>query len=217
MRALSLTHPLCSFRLIPLSLSYDAQGRFFVPRDLDHEGLDIVGAASSNNIVTRTLRPLLHCMALPFKFLVRLLGMDRYRATPLFAVLVIIETTDMVFAADSIPAVLSITTDPFIAYTSNIFAVLGLRALYFALAAAMSKFAYLAPALGLILLFIGAKMLLVYVGVHVSIEMTLVVVLGTLAAAVLLSLCSTRRNTPPMGSAAHAPKADAPLSYVTVA
>lgn len=76
----------------------------------------------------------------PFQFVLKLAGYGGYRATPLFAVLVIIETTDLVFAVDSIPAVLSITTDPFIAYTSNIFAVLGLRALYFALAAAVSQF-----------------------------------------------------------------------------
>ncbi len=157
----------------------------------------------------------------PFKLLVHALRMDRYRATPLFAVLVIIETTDMVFAADSIPAVLSITTDPFIAYTSNIFAVLGLRALYFALAAAMSRFVYLGPALGLILLFIGAKMLLVYVGVHLSIETTLVFVLGTLAIAVALSLCAPKRAASPAhGSGANGTggkQQDTTLSFIIVA
>lgn len=94
----------------------------------------------------------------------------------------------MVFAADSIPAVLSITQDPFVAYTSNIFAVLGLRALYFALAAAMTKFKYLGPGLGVILLFIGIKLLLVMVGVHISVEITLLLVLSTLAGSILLSM-----------------------------
>lgn len=83
----------------------------------------------------------------------------------------VIETTDVVFAIDSIPAVLSITSDSFIAYTSNIFAILGLRALYFCLAAAMHMFHYLPLALSFILIFIGAKMLLAFLfGVHISVE-----------------------------------------------
>jgi tellurite resistance protein TerC len=81
-------------------------------------------------------------------------------ATPLFLVLLVIETTDVAFAADSIPAVLAITRDPFIVYTSNVFAILGLRSLYFALAGLMDAFQYLHYGLALILTFIGVKMLI---------------------------------------------------------
>ncbi len=91
------------------------------------------------------------------KFFVR---RDGLFATPLFLVLVVVETTDVLFAADSIPAVLAISKDPFIVYTSNVFAILGLRSLYFALAGMMEAFSYLHYGLALILVFIGAKMLL---------------------------------------------------------
>jgi len=84
----------------------------------------------------------------------------KYIATPLFIVIVVMETTDIVFAVDSIPAILGITTDPFIVYTSNIFAILGLRALFFALAGVMKMFSYLSYGLAVILAFIGVKMLI---------------------------------------------------------
>jgi tellurite resistance protein TerC len=85
----------------------------------------------------------------------------RWTATPLLVALLIVETTDVVFAVDSIPAILAITTDPFLVYTSNVFAILGLRALYFALAGLMSLFTYLTYGLAAILVFVGAKMCLV--------------------------------------------------------
>lgn len=85
---------------------------------------------------------------------------SKYMATPLFIVLIVIETTDVIFAMDSIPAVLAITLDPFIVYTSNIFAILGLRSLYFALSGMMGLFHYLHYGLAAILVFIGVKMLL---------------------------------------------------------
>jgi tellurite resistance protein TerC len=84
----------------------------------------------------------------------------RTMATPLFVVLVVIETTDLIFAVDSIPAILSITYDPFIVFTSNVFAILGLRALYFAIAGIMKLFSYLHFGLAFILVFVGVKMLL---------------------------------------------------------
>jgi tellurite resistance protein TerC len=93
------------------------------------------------------------------KFLVRLADGILY-ATPMLVALVIVEMTDLVFAIDSIPAVLAVTTDPLIVITSNIFAILGLRSLYFLLAGMMEKFHYLKPALIALLIFIGAKMLL---------------------------------------------------------
>ncbi|MBI4299771.1 MAG: TerC family protein [Chloroflexi bacterium] len=92
------------------------------------------------------------------KFFVRRAG--RKSATPLFVALVFIESTDIIFAVDSIPAILAITTDPFIVYTSNVFAILGLRALYFALAGLMRVFHYLNYGLAAILIFVGGKMLL---------------------------------------------------------
>jgi tellurite resistance protein TerC len=85
---------------------------------------------------------------------------DGIWATPLFVVLVVIETTDLIFAVDSIPAILAVTSDPFIVYTSNVFAILGLRALFFALAGAMSLFRYLKHGVSAILAFVGVKMIL---------------------------------------------------------
>ncbi|MGE4056315.1 MAG: TerC family protein [Vicinamibacterales bacterium] len=88
-------------------------------------------------------------------------GRMRWVATPLFVVLLLVETTDLIFAVDSIPAIFAITTDSFIVYTSNIFAILGLRALYFLLAGVIHKFHYLKLGLSAVLVFVGAKMLLV--------------------------------------------------------
>ena len=84
----------------------------------------------------------------------------KFFATPLFVVLLVVETTDILFATDSIPAILAITRDPFIVYTSNVFAILGLRSMYFALAGLMKLFHYLNYGLSVVLIFIGAKMLL---------------------------------------------------------
>jgi tellurite resistance protein TerC len=91
------------------------------------------------------------------RFFARIDG--RLLATPLFIVLLMVETTDLVFAIDSIPAILAITQDAFIVYTSNIFAILGLRALYFALAGVMDLFEYLSYGLAAVLVFVGVKML----------------------------------------------------------
>jgi tellurite resistance protein TerC len=107
-------------------------------------------------------------------------------ATPLLLVLVVIEVTDVVFALDSLPAIFAITLDPFIVFTSNIFAIMGLRALYFLLQNMMGKFRYLNVGLAIVLVFVGAKML---VGkyFHVPIGVSLGVIVGTLTAAVLAS------------------------------
>jgi len=111
----------------------------------------------------------------------------RLKATPLMLVLVVVEATDVVFAVDSIPAVFGVTRNAFIIFTSNIFAILGLRALYFLLAGLMHKFQYLSYGLGLVLIFVGAKMLL-HDWVDIPIEVSLGIVLGLLAAAIVLSL-----------------------------
>lgn len=108
-------------------------------------------------------------------------------ATPLLLVLVIVETTDLVFAIDSIPAIFAITVDPFIVYTSNALAVLGLRALYFLLAHVIDTFRYLSIGLSVVLMFIGAKMLLMDV-VTIPVTVSLAVVLGVLLIAVGASL-----------------------------
>jgi tellurite resistance protein TerC len=108
-------------------------------------------------------------------------------ATPLLLVLLTVETTDLVFAIDSIPAVLAISRDPFIAYTSNIFAVLGLRALYFLLAGMLDAFRYLKYGLSVVLVFIGIKML-VSEWLEIPIAISLGVVAGILGLSVLVSL-----------------------------
>jgi tellurite resistance protein TerC len=115
-------------------------------------------------------------------------------ATPLFLALVLIELADLVFAVDSVPAVFAITQDPFIVYTSNIFAILGLRSLYFALAALMHRFVYLKYALALVLIFIGGKIFLHgFIG-KIPALLSLGVTFGLLAGGVLLSLLKTRKQ-----------------------
>jgi len=112
-------------------------------------------------------------------------------ATPLFLVLLVVEWSDVVFAIDSIPAIFAVTRDPFIVYSSNVFAVLGLRALFFVLAGAMDRFVYLKPGVALILLFVGAKM----VGsawVHVSTAISLGVIAGVLVVAIGASALRAR-------------------------
>ena len=114
-------------------------------------------------------------------------------ATPLFLVLLVVEITDVTFAVDSIPAIFGITRDPFIVFTSNVFAILGLRALYFLLAGVLDKFAYLKIALALVLIFIGGKMI-VEPWLHISVGVSLGVVMGMLAIAVIASLLSKPKN-----------------------
>jgi len=107
-------------------------------------------------------------------------------ATPLFLVLVVVETTDVIFAVDSIPAIFAITLDPFIVYTSNVFAILGLRALFFLLAGVMEMFRYLKVGLSFVLCFVGAKMMLVDL-YKIPIGISLGVVAGILGISILAS------------------------------
>jgi tellurite resistance protein TerC len=125
------------------------------------------------------------------KFFVRLGG--RLHLTPLFLVLLTIETTDIVFAVDSIPAVFGVTQDPFIVYSSNVFAILGLRATYFLLAGVMDTFHYLSHGLSFVLIFIGLKMLLDHF-VPVPIGVSLLVVGVILAVAIVASLVKLRTD-----------------------
>jgi tellurite resistance protein TerC len=127
------------------------------------------------------------------RFFVRREG--RILATPLFVVLLVVETTDILFATDSIPAILAITRDPFIVYTSNVFAILGLRSLYFALSGLMKLFHYLNYGLSVVLIFIGAKMLLPE-KLHFPTWVALAVIAGVLATSVVLSLIYPKPEAP---------------------
>ena len=119
-------------------------------------------------------------------------GVKHY--TPLFVVLVLIGTTDVIFAVDSIPAIFAITEDPFIVLTANIFAILGLRALYFLLADLADRFHLLAYGLALVLIFIGSKMLLIDV-YKINIGVALGVTAGIIATSMIASLYTSRGNT----------------------
>lgn len=126
----------------------------------------------------------------------------RRMLTPMALVLIMVETTDLVFALDSIPAIFAVTRDPFIVFTSNVFAILGLRSLYFALAGAIAYFRYLKVGLSLVLAFIGVKMLLGIVEVKIDITWALGVVGGILGASVVASLLAgwRERGSPPPAS-----------------
>ena len=125
----------------------------------------------------------------------------RKALTPLALVLVMVETTDLIFALDSIPAIFAVTTKPFIVFTSNVFAILGLRSLYFVLAGALDYFRYLKVGLSLVLVFIGVKMLLDphdspprWFQVEIPISVSLLVVGGIILISIVLSITSGRRN-----------------------
>ncbi len=127
------------------------------------------------------------------KFFIRI---DRKRyATPLFVVLVMIEVTDLIFAVDSIPAILAVTQDHFLVYTSNVFAILGLRSLYFALANIIDRFKYLAVGLAIILIFVGLKMALIDF-IKIPIYYSLLVIFLILTLSIIISLFKTKKKSP---------------------
>lgn len=115
-------------------------------------------------------------------------------ATPLLAVLVVVESSDVIFAVDSVPAVLSITTNPFVVYSSNAFAVLGLRHLYFLLEGAVDRFTYLHYGLAAVLVFVGTKFLLEGFGVHIPIAASLPFIALAIGASIAVSLLATRNG-----------------------
>lgn len=123
-------------------------------------------------------------------FFTRRLGL--WVASPLFMVLLVVESSDLVFALDSIPAIFAITRDPFIVLTSNVFAIMGLRALYFLLAEVMGMFTYLKFGISFILGFVGIKMILIMLGVHIPIAVSLGVIVASLVAAIGFSLLANR-------------------------
>ena len=129
------------------------------------------------------------------KFFVRENGIRM--ATPLFVVLLLVEVSDVIFAVDSIPAIFAVTKDPFIVYTSNVFAILGLRSLYFALAGVLDKFHYLKIGLGVVLSFVGVKMLLGHTPWKIDTLISLGVIVLILATSVVWSLLKPKQITPP--------------------
>jgi tellurite resistance protein TerC len=157
----------------------------------DSEG---AGVDPSRNVVLRVCRRFLPVSSQyeGNRFLTRQQG--RLLATPLFVVLLVVETTDILFATDSIPAILAITRDSFIVYASNVFAVLGLRSLYFALAGLMKLFRYLNYGLAVVLLFIGTKMLVSF-KYNIPTWMALIVIAGVLAISVMVSVAAPKKQT----------------------
>ncbi len=115
-------------------------------------------------------------------------------ATPLFLVLLIIESSDLIFAVDSIPAILAISKHPFIVYTSNIFAIMGLRSLYFAIAGVMRYFRFLKYGLAFILSFVGIKMLISYFGIEIHTVLSLLIIVGILIVTILSSVLVKGKN-----------------------
>jgi tellurite resistance protein TerC len=158
-------------------------------------------AHPERNLLLRALRrwvPVAEGEFAADQFVVRRAG--RRLATPLLVALVAVEITDLIFAVDSIPAVFAVTTDPFIVFTSNIFAILGLRSMYFLLAGVISKFAYLKFGLALVLVFVGAKMLLADI-YEIPIVASLGVIVSILTISIAVSLFATRRQRSTPGAA----------------
>ena len=132
-------------------------------------------------------------------------------ATPCFLVLIVVETTDFIFAVDSIPAILAITQDQFIVYTSNVFAILGLRSLYFALAGMIDKFRYLSKGLALILIFVGLKMLIVdFYKMPILIALLVIVVILIISTIASLVFRVENDRTPSDNSTAAPNRVDGP-------
>jgi len=125
------------------------------------------------------------------KFFVRASGIRM--ATLLFVVLLLVEISDVIFAVDSIPAIFAVTKDPFIVYTSNVFAILGLRSLYFALAGVMDKFHYLKIGLGVVLTFVGVKMILAHTAWKIDTLVSLGVIVAILTTSVVWSLVKPKK------------------------
>ena len=144
------------------------------------------------------------------KFTVRLpdpkTGKAHLFLTPLLVALILVEIVDLIFAVDSVPAIFAITQDPFIVYTSNIFAILGLRALYFALAAAVHRFKYLQFSLAAVLVLVGGKIFLVPLGIKIDTALSLAVTVTVLASGILYSLWKTRNDFPEPGPGSHRAK-----------
>ena len=132
----------------------------------------------------------------------------KWWATPLFVVLILIEVSDLIFAVDSIPAIFAVTRDPFIIYTSNVFAILGLRSLYFALAGVIDKFHLLKIGLGVVLTFVGIKMLLGHTAWKIDTAVSLGVIAGVLGLSIVASLIFPKKSAAAQGT----PPSEAPVT-----
>ena len=119
-------------------------------------------------------------------------------ATPLFVVLLLVEMSDVIFAVDSIPAIFAVTKDPFILYTSNVFAILGLRSLYFALSGVLDKFHYLKVGLGVVLSFVGVKMLVAHTEWKIDTHFSLAVIVCVIGASIVASLIWPKKISTPV-------------------
>ena len=171
-----------------------ALGAFLIYSGIKMIFTDAEGVHPEKNPVIRLARKL-YPVSPDFegqKFLTRWQG--KRALTPLAIVLLMVETTDLAFAFDSIPAIFGITNDAFIVFTSNVFAILGLRSLYFALAGAIQYFKYLKFGLSLVLVFIGGKMLIEIWGLHMSTTVSLLIVVAILVVSVLVSIIAARRE-----------------------
>jgi tellurite resistance protein TerC len=169
-------------------------GGFLVLTGIKMVFTDDEGVHPERNPIIRIARWLfpVSCEYVGQKFTTRLNG--RLVLTPLALVLLMVETTDLIFAVDSIPAIFAVTQKPFIVFTSNVFAILGLRSLYFVLANAIVYFRYLKFGLSIVLVFVGAKMLVTYFDMHVPTDLSLLVVLGVILSSILLSILMARRD-----------------------
>jgi len=169
-------------------------GVFLVYSGIKMIFVDSEGVHPEKNPVIRLARKL-YPVSTDFegqKFFTRLNG--KMALTPLAIVLLMVETTDLIFALDSIPAIFGITKDPFIVFTSNVFAILGLRSLYFVLAGAIQYFKYLKIGLSIVLVFIGVKMLIEIWGWEISIMASLITVVSILLLSIVISLIAARRE-----------------------
>jgi tellurite resistance protein TerC len=175
-------------------------GAFLILTALKMAFMKSHGPDPEKNLVVRLIRRLYPISAGydGQKFFTRENGVRK--ATPLLLALVMVEFTDLIFAVDSIPAIFAITADPFLVFTSNVFAILGLRSLYFCLAGLLDKFRFLKPALIAILFFVGVKMMLVHTPYKVPTTASLAVVLAILAAGVAASFLFRPRSQSPLTS-----------------
>lgn len=189
-----------SLQLFGALLVYTALKMFFSKGDDDFDPED--------SFVVKAARKILPVSPKPDgeHFFTKVNG--RTMVTPLFLVLLVIEGSDVVFAVDSIPAVFGVTQDPFIVFTSNIFAILGLRSLYFALASLLRQFAYLKYSLIFVLFFVGMKMIVLVWDIHVPSYVSLGVILGTLGAGVVASIFLRKEEEEPLSEVAPSPPKD---------
>lgn len=172
-------------------LIYTGVTMFFSHRG---DGLDV-----EDNRVYKFMRRLLPLTSSDGGGRMRVVVDGKRRFTTLFVVVVLLATTDIVFAVDSIPAVFGITQDTLVIYTSNIFAVLGLRSLFFLLHGAVDKFAHLQQGIAVVLVFIGIKMLVEYFDVEIPVFLSLLVILGCISGGIGYSLWSGRQKTKSKG------------------